>query len=101
MNETETLYEMLAKNYIEKAINDLKEIERKRKSCPNIELTDMEFEVLVGIANGRSSEEVEKAIHLYTKNECYNSVVRCLFRKFEAFTLAHVVYKAMKKGILN
>ncbi len=77
------------------------ETERKRKSCPNIKLTDMEFEVLVGIANGRSSEEISRAISLYKENECYSSIVRCLFRKFEAFTLAHVIYKAMKAGILN
>ena len=106
MNEQKRLFELMVRNYIENSLNEISEIERKRRSCPDVKLTDVEFEVLVGIAQGRNKAEINKAIELvgekipYCKDS-YNAVMVRLFKKFEAFTLAHVVYKAMKMGILK
>ena len=54
-----------------------------------------------GIAEGRNFDELDNAIKFYAKNDSYHSLVKRLLRKFEAFTLAHVVCKAILSGILN
>lgn len=69
------------------------------------ELTELEGCVLAAIADGRVKKELEDAINLYaTKHDykdSYNAIVRRLMTKFDAFTLAHVIYKAMKVGIIE
>ena len=47
MNEQKRLFELMVRNYIENSLNEISEIERKRRSCPDVKLTDVEFEVLV------------------------------------------------------
>ncbi len=86
---------------MEKVSKNITEIERKRYSLPDPNLTDLEFEILQGIAEGRSFDEMQNAIKLHSTNDSYNAVVKRLLRKFEAFTLAHVVFKAIKIGLLK
>lgn len=101
MQKTKMLSKKMAKDYIDKVLRQMTEKEHQRHSLPKPELSDLEFEVLVGISQGRSSEEIDNAIKKYEEQTCYNSIVRKLFKKFEAFTIAHVVYKAMKVGLLD
>lgn len=101
MQKTQTLSKKMAKDYIDKVLKQIEEKEHQRQSLPKPELTDLEFEVLVGISQGRSNEEINNAIKKYEEKTCYSAVVRKLFRKFEAFTIAHVIYKAMKVGLLD
>ena len=100
MTERKRLLRLITKNYIENALTEIEEIERKRKSCPKVELTNIELEALIGISQGRNRTEVEAAIKSINNADSYASLVTRLFRKFEAFTLAHVVYKAVKMGII-
>lgn len=102
MENANSLFKLISEIYIENSIKKIKEIERKRNSLPNVNLTDIEFEILIGISQGRKKDELEKALSLYSKRTVsYNSVVHSLFKKFEAVTLAQVIYKAMKTGIIN
>ena len=45
MTERKRLLRLITKNYIENALNEIEEIERKRKSCPKVELTNIELEI--------------------------------------------------------
>ena len=98
MTERKRLLKLITKNYIENALNEIEEIERK--SCPKVKLTNIELEALIGISQGRNRTEVEAAIKSINNTDSYASLVTRLFRKFEAFSLAHVVYKAVKMGII-
>lgn len=97
---TATLSETIAKSFIDEANQKINEIERKRYSLPDINLTDTEIEVLKAIVQGRNRNEMDAALHANNLSS-YNSYVYKLMDKFEAFTLAHVVYKAMKMGIID
>jgi len=97
MKTIEEIYEQKA---IEKAIDAVGKHEQKRRSMPDPKLTEFELGVLKGIIEGRNSDEIQVAIKLINPNDSYTGVVHRLRRKFDAFTLAHAVYKAAKLGIV-
>lgn len=101
MNTNYELYQTNSEYFVAESNNCIEELERKRVSYPKPRLTSIEREVLTGLAQGRSMEELDNAIRLYSKKKSYHTIVRSLFKKFEAFTLSHVVYKALKVGILK
>ena len=92
----------LAEPLIEEVKKAISEEERKRKSLPKIQLNTLEIEFLIGVANGRSTKELNTAIQLCTHGEqTYNTIYNKLLRKLEADTLAHTLYKAMKLGYIK
>lgn len=100
-NKKLNLTEQMSKDYIDNAMKKIQDNENKRHSLPNVQLTEVELEILKGIAQGRNSNELNKAIQHNKINTCYNSVIHVLLKKFEAYTIAHVIYKAMKMKILD
>ena len=76
--------------------NTIKKIkeERKRYSLPIVNLTFIESEVLKGIVQGRKVNELNSAIKMISINDSYYGVIKRLMKKFEANSLAQVVYKA-------
>ncbi len=104
--EPRAILELWAKNVpLKKLVNALEKEDRMRRRYPEPELTLIEANVLAAIADGRVKKELETAINLYAAKhdykDSYNAIVRRLMAKFEAFTIAHVVYKAMKVGIIE
>ncbi|MCM1338646.1 MAG: hypothetical protein NC191_03135 [Muribaculaceae bacterium] len=95
------LYKNLTEAYVSKAMKKINELERKRYSLPKIELTDLEFDTLVAIAQGRCINEIEPAIKNIDKNLSYNKITGVLMRKFEAFNMAHTVCKAILMKIIT
>lgn len=95
----------LSKKSLAEIVNKISEEERKRFSLPEPELSDIELDVLKEIARGYSRRHLERVVKLYAKIHntivSYQSITAKLMRKFEAATLAHVVYKAMKTGIIE
>lgn len=95
----------LSQKSITKIINQISEEERKRLSLPEPELSDIEMDILKEIAKGYSRRHLERVVKLYAKIHntlvSYQSITAKLIRKFEATTLAHVVYKAMKIGLIE
>lgn len=68
-------------------------------------MTELEQSVLMAISDGRVKKEMDGIIRFMAerehKVESYYSVTRSLMKKFDAFTIAHVIYKAMKVGIIE
>ncbi len=83
----------------------LNERERMRHSKPRLKLSLIEVQVLLELAQGRSDKELDGIIkHYDVQGELcgsYTDIVKRLMKKFEAFTIAHLVYKAMKMGIIE
>ncbi len=106
MDERHKLFTLLTQNFVQQALININEQERRRTSCPDVTLTDLEFEVLVGITQGRNKNELNEAIEnsenkiSYAKDS-YNALAIRLFQKLEARTMPQVVYKAMKIGLIE
>lgn len=99
---TEENLEIGVEQIKEKAIEHVSTIERKRHSLPVVKLAELEKEILNAIAQGRTRKEIEAAMNLHGLEYCsYTSKASSLMRKFEAFTLAHTIYKAMKAGLVK
>ena len=92
------VYKNIEETYIKKAVKRISEIERKRYSLPDVELTELELDTLVAIAEGRNRSEIDKDINKFSS---FQGVSQRIIRKFEAFTLVHAACKAVKLGILN
>lgn len=58
--------ELKTEECIYNTIKHLNETEAKRTSIPIPELSEVEYECLIGIANGRSGDEINKAIKLHS-----------------------------------
>lgn len=90
---------------LESIMRDIDEKERKRRSLPKPELSEIEYGMLISISEGRSKDEIDGTIKFYASThnyrDSYNSLTRRLINKFEANTLAQVIYKAMKVGIIE
>ncbi len=86
---------------IEKAIIavDRKEYKRRNMLMP-VELTELEFNVLLGLVEGRSYYEIQVGIKLNNPKDSYDNVIKRLKNKFDAFTPSHIVYKAVKLGLV-
>lgn len=95
------VYKNIEETYIKKAVKRISEIERKRYSLPDVELTELELDTLVAIAEGRNRSEIDKAIRKINKFSSFQGVSQRIIRKFEAFTLVHAACKAVKLGIFN
>lgn len=65
------LYKAIAEAYVKKAIRNITEKERKRYSLPEIKLTEIEYDTLIAIAQGRAVNEIEPAIKIMDKNLSY------------------------------
>ena len=85
---------------IEKAVVAVNRQEDKRWNMLMPELTELEYNVLLGLVEGRSIHEIRVGIKLSNPKDSYNTVVKRLQRKLNAFTLAHAVYKAVKLGLV-
>lgn len=100
--QQEIYFKERADEQLKRAMHRISEMERKRMSLPDVKLTNVEREVLVGIVNGRSKEELDKLLNLSAKtNGSYRSIIARLLIKFEAFSVPHIVYKAMKMDIIQ
>lgn len=83
---------------VEKTKKELDEIERKRHSLPKVELTELEHDVLIAMAQGCKMKEINSSIKKIDKNLSFYIIAKGLLEKFEAFTLAHMACKAVKLG---
>lgn len=85
----------------EKAVSavDKEEYKRRNMLIP-VELTELEFNVLLGLVEGRSYYEMQTGIRLINPKDSYGRVIERLKKKFDAFTPSHVVYKAIKMGLV-
>lgn len=101
----ERKFEQMCKEAIEKFAKILDEEARKRQCYPIPALTDLEHSVLLAIADGRVEKELEGPIRFLAeregRTESYSSITRTLLEKFDAFTILHVIYKAMRVGIIK
>lgn len=97
-NEME-LIKKLEQSYIQRALNHVSFMEGCRYSHPNVELNDIEYQFLVGVAQGRTKREFDLALSIYGLT--YSEMVRRIKVKFEAQNITHSVYKAMQMGILK
>lgn len=84
----------------ETIINKIRHEEGKRHSFPNVKLSEMEIDVLDGLANGRSVEEITTGLKLYNRYYTFYSVSKVILNKLEAFTLPHAISKAIKMGLI-
>lgn len=86
---------------IEKSFIKVNRQEYKRRNMlMPVKLTEIEYNVLLGLVEGRSYYELESGIKLNNPKDSYSIIEDRLKIKFEAFTLAHVVYKAVKLGLV-
>ena len=81
-------------------IKNIKQKEGKRFSLPKVQLSEIEIEVLKGLAQGRSIKEITVGLKLFNKNYSFFSVAKIILEKLEAFTLPHAIYKAIKMDII-
>lgn len=84
----------------ESIINEIRHEEGKRNSLPNVKLSEMELDVLSGLSEGRSVKEITAGLKLYNKYYTFYSVTNIILNKLEAFTLPHVISKAIKMGLI-
>ena len=86
---------------IEKAVISVDKEEHKRRNVlMPVELTELEFNVLLGLMEGRSYYEIQVGVKLINPKDSYGRVIERLKKKFDAFTPSHVVYKAIKMGLV-
>ncbi len=95
------LTKTITEETIKKAKTEIDEIERKRYSLPKVELKEIEVDTLIALAQGRKIKDIDLAIQRIDKCLTYYSIVHILMRKFEAFTMSHVMYKAIVMGIVK
>lgn len=84
----------------ESIIKNIRQEEGKRHSFPNVELSEIELDVLNGIAQGRSVKEITASLKLRNKYYTFYSVSNIILNKLEAFTLPHAVSKAIRMGLI-
>lgn len=102
MDTKDEILKFLAKPINEEVQENISEEERMRWSLPKIKLSEIELEFIKGIATGRSRKELDVAIKLSTNERfTFNSMKNNLLIKFEAFTLPHIVFKAIIMGFLT
>jgi len=106
MNKKHTLITEIEKAYIRNIIKEIEKINTTRNKfidTPN--LSNLEFETLIAIANGKTKEEIEIGIKnhnmKYYYTDSYTALTKRILKKLEARTLAHAIYKAMKNNIIN
>lgn len=91
----------MKKEIIEKAIIKVNKKELKRRNMPMpVELTEIEHDFLLGLIEGRNHKELQAGIKLNNQRDSYNAVLYRLRKKLDALTLSHVVYKAVKLGLV-
>ena len=95
------LYKAISKAYIDKAMRNITEKERKRYSLPEVELTEIEYDTMVALAQGRAVNEIEEAIKRLDSNLSYLMITKHIMYKLEAFNMVHATYKAIKLGIIS
>jgi len=86
-------------------VKELDKEYKKRFTYPTPELSELELLILSAVAHGWTKYDLEPAIKTYAAEhnhkDSYNSISARLMNKFQAYTLAHAVYKAIKAGILD
>ncbi len=85
----------------ETVIKNIRQTEGKRYSLPNVKLSDIEIEVLKGLAQGRSIKEITFGLKLFNKHYTFYSVSKIILEKLEAFTLPHAIYKALQMKLFD
>lgn len=64
----------------------------------NNKLTLREFKMLMSFANGHNAKEVAHAMEMDV--EAVRAMAERLKRRFNAFSMPHMVYIAMRKGLI-
>ena len=82
-------------------IKNMKKEENSRFNLPKVKLSEFEKDILIAIAEGRSTKEINSAIKFYDKNISFHNIICRILNKLEAFTIPHAVTKAILLNKIN
>ena len=95
------MYKILEENYIKDVIEKINKTERRRHSLPDVELSELEFDTLIAIAQGRVVAEIDAAIKRIDVYQSYNSVSRRIIYKLQANNMPHALCKAIAMKLIK